>query len=112
MQQIIDTSTNEILVFEIPLLFENGLQNAFDLTINISARNELRIKRILKKNKMSKDAAQKRINSQMSEFDKQKLVDVNISNESNIEELYLRLHKLLPLIKKIKKKDIKKITEI
>ena len=46
MQQIIDTSSQETLIFEIPLLFENGLQKAFDLTINISARNEIKIKRI------------------------------------------------------------------
>ena len=112
MQQIIDTSSKEILVFEIPLLFENGLQKAFDLTINISVRNDLRIKRIMNRDKVSKDTALKRINSQMSEFDKQKLVDVNISNEKDIEELYLRLQNLLPLIKKIKKKNVKKITEI
>ena len=112
IQQIIETSSNKIIIFEIPLLFENGLQNAFDLTINISARNEIRIKRIMERNKISKETAQKRIDSQMSEPDKQKLVDVNISNEKNIEELHLHLYKFLPLIKKLKKKNVKKITEI
>lgn len=109
MQQIIDTSSQEILIFEIPLLFENGLQNAFDLTINISAQNEIRIKRIIERDGITKKAAQKRISSQMTELDRQKLANINIKNEKDINELYLRLKKLLPHIKKLKKKDIKKL---
>ena len=58
MQQIINTSSQEVLIFEIPLLFENGLQKAFDLTINISARNEIRIERIIKRDGITKDSAQ------------------------------------------------------
>ena len=112
MQQIIDTSSQEILIFEIPLLFENGLQNAFDLTINISAQNEIRIKRIIERDGITKKATQKRISSQMTELDRQKLANINITNEKDINELYLRLKKLLPHIKKLKKKDIKKIIEL
>ncbi|MCK5051598.1 MAG: dephospho-CoA kinase [Candidatus Cloacimonetes bacterium] len=112
MQQIIDTSFQEILIFEIPLLFENGLQNAFDLTINISTQNEIRIKRIIERDKISEEAAQKRISSQMAELDRQKLANINITNEEDINELYLRLKKLLPHIKKLKKRDVKKIREL
>jgi len=96
MQQIINTSSQEVLIFEIPLLFENGLQKAFDLTINISARNEIRIERIIKRDGITKDSAQKRINSQMSELDKQKLADINIVNESDLDNLFLQLQRLFP----------------
>jgi len=109
IQQIIDTSSQEFLIFEIPLLFENSLQNAFDLTINISAQNEVRIKRIIERDKMSEEAAKKRISSQMSELDREKLANISVINEANINELYLQLKKLLPHIKQLKKKDIKKI---
>ena len=109
IQQIIDTSSQEFLIFEIPLLFENSLQNAFDLTINISAQNEVRIKRIIERDKMSEEAAKKRISSQMSELDRVKLANISVINEANINELYLQLKKLLPHIKQLKKKDIKKI---
>ena len=112
IQNIILLSDSDFLVFEIPLLFENGLQNAFDLTINISARNELRLKRIVERDEMTENAASKRIKSQMSEFDKQKLADVNIANEGDIEELFLRLHNLLPLMKKLKKKNVKNISSL
>ena len=112
MQQIIDASSKEILIFEIPLLFENGLQKAFDLTINISTRNEVRIKRMLERDRITEKAARKRINSQISELDKKKLANINITNEKDIDELYLQLKKHLQYIKKFKKKDVKKITEL
>jgi len=112
MQQIIDASSKEILIFEIPLLFENGLQKAFDLTINISTRNEVRIKRILERDRITEKAAQKRINTQMSELDKKKLANIDITNEKDIDELYLQLNKLLKYIKKLTKKDVIKITEL
>ncbi len=108
MQQIIDTSSQEFLIFEIPLLFENGLQKAFDITINISVKNEIRTKRIIERDKISEKAARKRISSQMSELDREKLANINITNEANINELYLQLKKILPYIKELKKKDIKK----
>ncbi len=104
MQHIIDTSPQEILIFEIPLLFENSLQNAFDLTINISAQDKLRLDRIIKRDNISEEAAKKRISSQMSEPDRRKLANVNITNEENINELYLQLKKLLPQIKNLKRK--------
>ncbi|MEA2097203.1 MAG: dephospho-CoA kinase, partial [Candidatus Cloacimonadota bacterium] len=112
MQQIIDTSSREVLIFEIPLLFENGLHKAFDLTINILARNEIKIKRIMKRDGIKKDIAQKKINSQMPELDKQKLADINIVNESDLDNLFLQFQRLLPHLKELKKKDIKKITEL
>jgi len=112
MQHIVDASSQNILIFEISLLFENGLQKAFDFIINISARNEIRIKRIIERDGITEIEAQKRINSQMSEFDKQNLADINIVNEKDIDELYLQLQKLILHIRELKRKDIKKIAEL
>ncbi|MCD6176241.1 MAG: dephospho-CoA kinase [Candidatus Cloacimonetes bacterium] len=112
MQHIVDASSQNILIFEIPLLFENGLQKAFDLTINISAQNKIRIKRIIERDKITEIEAQKRINSQMSEFDKQNLADINIVNEEGNDELNLQLQKLILHIRELKKKNIKKIAEL
>lgn len=106
-RDIIMLSDAKYLVFEIPLLFENGLQNAFDLTINISAPDNLRIKRILKRDGISEGAARKRIEAQMAEFDKQKLADINIANTGAVAELFRTLERLWPLMKKLKKKDVK-----
>ena len=103
MKQIMRTSSQQILIFEIPLLFENGLQKLFDLTVNISAKKDLRIKRIVKRNEITKEAAQKRIHSQMSDLDKKKLADINIENNADIKDLNLQLEKLKSVILKNKK---------
>jgi dephospho-CoA kinase len=111
-QVIIDSSREDYLVFEIPLLCENKLQDAFDLTINISATKENQISRSQKRDKMKIAQIEQRIKSQMSAYDKQKLADINIENNGTIDELYLKLENLLPLIKRMGKKDIRKIIEL
>ena len=111
-QAIIDSSREDYLVFEIPLLFENKLQDAFDLTINISASKENQISRSQKRDKMKINQIEQRIKSQMSDYDKQKLADINIENNGTINELYLKLENLLTFIKKINKKNIRKLIEL
>ena len=111
-QAIIDSSREDYLVFEIPLLFENKLQDAFDLTINITASKENQISRSQKRDKMKINQIEQRIKSQMSDYDKQKLADINIENNGTIDELYLKLENLLTLIKKISKKNIRKLIEL
>jgi dephospho-CoA kinase len=111
-QVIIDSSREDYLVFEIPLLCENKLQDAFDLTINISTSKKNQISRGQKRDKMKIAQIEQRIKSQMSAYDKQKLADINIENNGTIDELYLKLENLLPLIKRMCKKDIRKIIEL
>jgi len=111
MNNIILLSDSSHLIFEIPLLFENGLQNAFDLTINISADKLLQKERIKKRDKLSDDEILQRINSQMSDFDKQKLADVNIANNGSKSEIFHKLENLLPLIMKLKKKEVIDLTK-
>jgi len=125
MQKIIDEFTETrvgfdeqtrlgfpILIFEIPLLFENKLEKAFDLVLNISSEKSIQIERIIKKRKFSEKRAKQIIDSQMSDFEKQKLADVNIENDSTIENLYEKLENLLQIIKKMKKRNIKRLIEM
>jgi dephospho-CoA kinase len=102
--QIIRSSTEKILIFEIPLLFENDLQDSFDLTVNISVGKELQIQRIMKRDKISKIAAEKRIDSQMSDIDKQELADINLVNDAGFSDLISHLHELYEYILRLKKK--------
>ncbi len=123
MQKIIDEceqiNTSEqtrlgfpILIFEIPLLFENKLEKAFDLVLNISSEKSIQIKRIIKKRKISEKRAKQIIDSQMPDFEKQKLADVNIENNTSLENLYEKLENLLQIIKKMKHRNIKRLIEI
>ena len=123
MQKIIDeyeelnTSSKDlcqvpILIFEIPLLFENKLEKAFDLVLNISSEKSIQIRRIIKKKKISEKRAKQIIDSQMSDFEKQKLADVNIINNTSLKNLYKKLENQLQIIKKLKHRNIKRLIEI
>ena len=44
-----------IIVFEVPLLFEKKLQNNFDLVILLKCQNYLQVKRVLKRENMNRE---------------------------------------------------------
>ncbi|MCK4653660.1 MAG: dephospho-CoA kinase [Candidatus Cloacimonetes bacterium] len=108
-QRIIDNSTEDYLIFEIPLLFENRIEKAFNLTINISANKENQIERLKNNYGIPLKEIEQRIKAQMSDFDKQKLADINIENNGSIDELYSRLENLLNIIRKLKYKEVKEL---
>ena len=53
--QINRNMNRNIIVFEIPLLFEKKLQNNFDLVILLKCQKYLQIKRVLKRKNMSRE---------------------------------------------------------
>jgi len=82
---------NQIVVFMAPLLYETGLNRFCDQVWVISASKKTQIKRLGKRNNLDRDAALKRINSQLSIEEKKKKADVVIENNSTIEELKEKL---------------------
>lgn len=71
----------------IPLLFETNMQDLFDKSILVCCDDEIRLKRLMKRNNLTKEQAQSRLDSQMSQDRKCQLVDNVIKNESTIEDL-------------------------
>ena len=53
--QINRNINRNIIVFEIPLLFEKKLQNSFDLVILLKCQKYLQIKRVLKRENMNRE---------------------------------------------------------
>ena len=53
--QINRNINRNIIVFEVPLLFEKKLQNSFDLVILLKCQNYLQIKRVLKRENMNRE---------------------------------------------------------
>jgi dephospho-CoA kinase len=66
---------------ESAILFENRLQHHFDKTINVTAPEELRMKRIMMRDNLGIDEISARIKNQMSEDEKNKLADYIIVND-------------------------------
>jgi dephospho-CoA kinase len=78
------TSTEKVVLFEIPLLFESNLQNAFDYTILIIANKDVKIKRIMKRDLCTRFIASAIIENQMSQELKIKKADIIIDNSDDI----------------------------
>ena len=111
MQKIIDGSSNEIIIFEIPLLFEDSLQKAFDLVINIWTDEDTQLKRLMCRASMTRDKTLKRISSQMPTSEKQKKADVNIENSASLYSLEDKLNNVQLIINKRKFKKVVNLQE-
>jgi dephospho-CoA kinase len=105
LQQIVDNSTEKYLFFEIPLLFEAGLELCFDYIILIRAPREVRINRLLQKGKETREQIEARINAQIDDQDKIPLCDLVIDNSKDLIELKNQLNSLLSTLKDIKPKE-------
>ncbi len=105
LQQIVDNSTEKYLFFEIPLLFEAGLELCFDYIILIRAPREVSINRLLQKGKETREQIEARINAQIDDQDKIPLCDLVIDNSNDLTELNNQLNSLLSTLKDIKPKE-------
>jgi len=101
----VDNSTEKYLFFEIPLLFEAGLELCFDYIILIRAPREVRINRLLQKGKETREQIEARINAQIDDQDKIPLCDLVIDNSNDLTELNNQLNSLLSTLKDIKPKE-------
>ncbi|MFM2103542.1 MAG: hypothetical protein RL740_629 [Actinomycetota bacterium] len=77
---------DEILIYEIPLLFETNAASRFDLIITVEAPLADRIQR-LKERGLLQSEIEKRIASQASEAQRISIANIVIENSGNEEEL-------------------------
>ena len=75
------------VVVEVPLLFELGIQDRFDVVVLISAERELRVQRLMERDSISKKEAKDLLDVQMTDDDKAQQADFIIKNDDNIKKL-------------------------
>jgi len=80
-----------IVLSDIPLLFEGHMQNLFDLTILVLIAPEEQIRRLMARNGLNKEEAEKRLKSQMPIGEKIALADIVIDNAGSIPETEKRV---------------------
>ncbi len=94
----------EILVNDVPLLFEANLQKRFKKIIFIAIDEDLQFSRIKKRNpEMSIEEIRNRLNSQMPQSEKKALSDYVIYNNSDLKTLEEEVKKVINLIRNISK---------
>lgn len=77
----------ELIVFDIPLLYENGLEHSVDKVIVVDAPLALRIARVKERSQLSEAEIKARDSAQISLAEKVKRADFVINNEGKPEEL-------------------------
>lgn len=83
----IENSDNEIMIFDIPLLYETNMDKLCDKVIVVGLEKEKQIERVILRDGSSRELAQKIISNQMSLEDKMKRADIVIMNNGSLEDL-------------------------
>lgn len=82
-----NTDKNDIIIFDIPLLFETGMDKMCDKIMLVFVDINTQIKRMIERDNITEELAVKIINSQMSLDEKLKKSEIHIENNGTLENL-------------------------
>ena len=82
-----NTKEDEIVIFDIPLLFEAGMESLCDTVIVVYISKRVQLERMMKRDRHGIDLAERIIESQMSMSDKIDKADIIINNNCTLEDL-------------------------
>ncbi len=84
-----------VVVLDVPLLFETGMDQECDLTVLAVVDRKTQLERLMKRDHCSKAVALKRINAQMPLEEKMRRADVTIDNNGSLAQTRLQVAKLV-----------------
>ncbi|KAJ3153074.1 hypothetical protein HDU86_005372 [Geranomyces michiganensis] len=82
---------NAICVLDTPLLFEAGLYRFMGVVIVVACSTDTQLARLMSRDSCSREAAQSRIDSQMSMDEKRKRADIVVENEGSLDDTQRQL---------------------
>ena len=82
-----NTKEDEIVIFDIPLLFEAGMESLCDTVIVVYISKRVQLERMMKRDRHGIDLAERIIEPQMSMSDKIDKADIIINNNCTLEDL-------------------------
>ena len=91
-------NTDEVIIFDVPLLFESGIDKFCDKILVVISDYEIQLNRIVERDKIDRDLASKIIKSQISNEERIKKADIVIENNSSIEELFEKVERFCEMI--------------
>ncbi len=90
----IRNNPNRVVVWDVPLLIEVGWNEFVDSVWLVTAPENVRIERIIRRDNCTAEQAEMRIRAQMSEDEKLKYSNEVIDNSSTLEKLYAQIDEL------------------
>ncbi|MDL4770926.1 MULTISPECIES: dephospho-CoA kinase [Thermomonosporaceae] len=95
MQELMDAASGEaIVVYDVPLLAENGLAEMYDVVVVVDAPVEVQLDRLTTRRGMTEEAARARIAAQATREGRRAVADVVIDNSGTLDELKARIDAL------------------
>ena len=85
----------DIIFIDAPLLFEAGVDRLTDLVWTVSAEEQIRIQRVMERDRVTKEDVLQRISNQMDNEEKIRRSQEVIDNSKGKEELYRQVEALL-----------------
>ena len=86
-------------VLDVPLLFEKGSPLKCDFTVAVTAKPEIREKRIMERDKICREAARARMKNQMPDKEYSEKADVTVDNSGTAERMAVAAEEILKKIK-------------
>lgn len=86
--------TGSIVVYDVPLLAENGLAGMYELVVVVDAPDEVRLARLTGLRGMTEQDARARIAAQATREERLKIADIVVRNDGTLEELEARMDDL------------------
>ncbi len=86
---------HEIVVYEVPLLFEGNLQESLRPVILVACDINVQRRRLEQRDQLDQAAAQKHIDAQMSLEEKRRLADYVIENDGSLADLERQVTEVL-----------------
>ena len=92
-KELKEKNTDEIIIFDVPLLFESGIDKFCDKILVVISNYEIQLNRIVERDKIDRELAEKIIKSQLSNEKRIKKADVVIENNSSLEDLFEKVER-------------------
>ena len=94
LEDFVLNSKADVVCLEIPLLFSAECPLNIDLKVGVSADEEIRINRIIKRDNCKREDAIARMKNQISDDEIQKKADVVIFNNGNLDDVRDRVREI------------------
>jgi dephospho-CoA kinase len=92
---VLEQQGNSMVVVDVPLLYETGWQSHFDLVIVVYVPKDTQEERLMRRDRISREAAASRIGAQMPIQKKKEMADRIVDNTGDLAHTYAQVERLL-----------------